>query len=82
MTKPENPPAFPGGYRKTPITEGESHRYEGMTLRDYFAGQALIGILTQKWTEESKYATLIATDAYKFADAMIAERNKNNESKN
>ena len=51
-----------------------SGRYEGMTLRDWFAGQALMGILCQHWTEESQYSVLIAKDAYKYADAMLKER--------
>lgn len=59
---------------------------EGMTLRDYFAGQALTGILsnssfeewsikyekTHKMIDEKQWAWL----AYETADAMIKERNK------
>jgi hypothetical protein len=40
----------------------------GMTLRDWFAGQAMIGMLS------SKPITFCAEDAYTFADAMLAAR--------
>ena len=44
----------------------------GMSLRDYFAGQALTGILADSgWADtEEKMAEL----SYRFADAMIAAR--------
>ena len=46
----------------------------GMTLRDWFAGQALMGfagnpIGSGKWSPEG-----IAQDAYRTANAMIVER--------
>lgn len=47
----------------------------GMSLRDYFAGQALIGLTLHRdmygWTPEG-----VATAAYNLADAMLAERDK------
>jgi hypothetical protein len=53
----------------------------GMTLRDYFAGQALAGIVTNKdnWNIGNKAATRTdeyAKVAYALADAMLAEREK------
>ena len=46
---------------------------DGMTLRDYFAGQALPAIIGRpEWPE----LILAADEAYKIADAMIAERKK------
>ena len=43
----------------------------GMTLRDWFAGQALNGRLSRLgWAEE----TLLAKWSYRQADAMIAAR--------
>jgi hypothetical protein len=45
----------------------------GMTLRDYFAAQALAGMLTRKesdgWTNRE-----VAGDCYSYADAMLAAR--------
>jgi hypothetical protein len=75
MSKPQNPPAFP-----RPIGSIQSHDYnadqEGMTLRDYFAGQALVGILANPTEGDctSEDADFIARLCGKFADAMLAER--------
>jgi len=70
--------AFPLPAVYTP--EGmNAHRQEyGMSLRDYFAGQALQGLLCMGYGKADgpdgiKYG---AETAYKFADAMIAERVK------
>ncbi len=56
----------------------------GMTLRDYFAGQAVIGAITNKAVLEElskleiknceKYGTRLAKLSYAIADAMIKER--------
>jgi len=61
-----NEPAFP------------VHNNGGMTLRDYFAGQALAGIITAEWVDDepSKWEQRISITAYAIADAMIAERAK------
>ncbi len=51
--------------------------HAGMSLRDYFAAAALMGIVSAR--EEHRFPppsrNLAAVDAYEFADAMIA-RNK------
>ena len=54
--------------------EGGTHRGTlGMTLRDYFAGQALAGLLTRShahdWTQRA-----IIDNCYSCADAMIKAR--------
>lgn len=54
-----------GNWVKDPIPEKS-----GMTLRDYFAGQAMISAC-EDWNPEE-----CAKMAYEYADAMIAERNK------
>ncbi len=55
----------------------------GMTLRDYFAGQAMTAIINDEWRkncgkEPYQYiARGISSDAYEIADAMILYRSKN-----
>jgi hypothetical protein len=44
-----------------------------MSLRDWFAGQALIGVASSR--EWERY-TDVAAHAYGLADAMLAERAK------
>lgn len=75
MSKNDGGPAFPGAK----LYDGEvDYRTAGMTLRDWFAGQALIGLAAYPGREgesngpEHKHAEV----AYKFADATIAERSK------
>lgn len=48
-------------------------RFQGMTLRDWFAGQAVIGLLSEGH-EFERYADM-AHDAYMIADAMLEHRN-------
>jgi hypothetical protein len=59
---PENPSGFGMG---------------GMTMRDYFAGQALAGEMAT-WTENhpEAQAVKVAYRCYAMADAMLAERFK------
>ena len=68
MDKPnDGGPAFP-------CTDAKGFTSEGMSLRDYFAGQALAGLLACMKTTGSKKE--FAMDAYTQADAMLAEREK------
>lgn len=71
MSKPENPFAFPMG-------NPEQGGYDGMTLRDHFAGQALVGLLSSgKWHNDGEgFEDFIAMKAGNIADAMLAERVK------
>ena len=47
----------------------------GMSLRDYFAAQALQGMISADHKSERSMSEMV-TLAYKIADAMIAEREK------
>jgi hypothetical protein len=47
----------------------------GMSLRDYFAGQALAGMLANPWYD-GHTARGVAKAAYEQADAMLAERER------
>lgn len=72
--KPENPQAFPawefesyGGGAGRHVLTG------GMTLRDYFAGQALAGVSEAISFDD---ADELAHYCYTMADAMLKERAK------
>lgn len=62
-------PAFPhpAGWRRDPEIS------DGMSLRDWFAGQALAGILG---ASPPPFCEDAAEDAYRYADAMLAERSR------
>jgi hypothetical protein len=63
MSAPGNPAAFPCSPGDVPFWN------EGMTLRDYFAGQAL----AMSMPDSPQH---LADWAYRVADAMLAERAK------
>lgn len=77
-------PAFPQG-----IDEGTSaagfpivEHKGGLTIRDYFAGQAMVGELSSQsehigeYENNKKSADLLAYRSFMFADAMIEARDK------
>lgn len=82
----DNPQAFPISYKLTPaFNKKRPEFYMGMTLRDYFANTAMLGILRDKDRVEpinlkgsldKPAAEIISEDAYFLADAMLKERNK------
>jgi len=49
---------------------------EGMTLRDYMAGQALVGIMGKTEFSGDWRHKAMADVCYVMADAMLKERNK------
>lgn len=66
MSERDGGPAFPSG-----ITKDSPY---GMSLRDWFAGQVMIGVNATEWTDEEMER--LAGDAYRLANAMLAERAK------
>ncbi len=62
-------PAFPTQYNQDGC-------HGGMTLRDWFAGQALIGLLSFSPADVTGQMAKkdAAQDAYAIADAMLAQR--------
>jgi hypothetical protein len=79
MTEKDGGQAFP-----QPVTVGPNDdmypAYPGMTLRDYFAGQALIGMGTwaplnaAEWQERETVQQVRAQWAYEQADEMLLAR--------
>ena len=61
-------PAFPAMHFD--LTDNE----HGMTLRDYFAAQALTGICANSGNTALKSAEQFAQAAYNVADAMLEAR--------
>jgi len=70
MSKNNGGPAFPGLHPSKECTYKDS----GMTLRDYFAAKAMQGLLQYAYAHADR-----ASVAYKVADAMLAEREKDND---
>ena len=69
-------PQFGGGPAFPVPNDANVNGQQGMTLRDYFAGQALAGMWTQPAAANGWSDGQIAEWAYASADAMIEERNK------
>jgi len=53
---------------------GRTYSYGGMSLRDWFAGMALVGALSNEAIEERGFSGE-AKAAYMMAEAMLKERN-------
>lgn len=75
------PPANHDAYGMGPGTIDDTGIYDtqGMTLRDWFAGQALAGILAFPGAVEgdmNKSYRSVVYSAYGYADAMLKERSK------
>lgn len=66
-------PAFSPSF---PYQGGEHGQQEGMSLRDWFAGQALQGLLAgnHELTIISNPIPRVAEEAYAYADAMLKEQ--------
>ena len=71
MSKPENP-SVSASYT---LKEGNYEPHGGLSMLDYFAGQALLGYkaggLTHSWRMD-----FLAEQCYNAAEAMLAERER------
>lgn len=72
--------AFPAEVYLTP-RDTIATKCPGMTLRDWFAGQALTGMIPIEYapngqinSQAKKHALVVASHAYNIADAMLAAR--------
>jgi len=82
--KPDGGPAFPiAAYTLDTTGHPMLMVKDGMTLRDYFAAKAMSALCQRnevvprnwgKWINEE--AEELVGDAYRLADAMLAERDK------
>lgn len=71
-----NEPAFPVYPRLEGNITKEVKGAVGMTLRDYFAAKAMVGVLSGGICQlsHSKNRILLAENSYLMADAMLKER--------
>lgn len=58
-----------------PVPSDDS-RLQGMSLRDYFAAKAMQGFASNPTFVEIIDYAYVAKHSYKWADAMLKERNK------
>ena len=91
MDKNDGGPAFPWTETRLSLRSDEQkatiEKFQGMTLRDYFAAAALQGILAGVSNDATAFIphctdgsqidrSIYARTAFGYADAMLAERNK------
>lgn len=69
-------PAFPktGNFNEDQTTTYDSEDQDGMSLRDYFAAKALVGIISHPTNQGTPAA--VADISYQIADAMLLARSK------
>jgi hypothetical protein len=82
VNKPDGGPAFPtfaepflnGPQGLNPASAWGMEGKPGMSLRDWFAGMAMMAIVQQGYGK--RHAEELSSTSYSIADAMIAERAK------
>jgi hypothetical protein len=78
MSKDTSGPAFPARvplvFNPAQGTDYPDYSESGMSLRDWYAGQALVGLVAN--TQPEIKAPLLAQQAYAIADAMLREGDK------
>jgi hypothetical protein len=79
--QPDNPPAFPLSHSHVELSGTNHECANGLSMRDWFAGQALAGVLQMVATGQHELgvtrptgAAGIAHSAYELADAMLFAR--------
>lgn len=73
-TKETGGPAFPLANSHKELNATNWEDANGMTLRDYFAAKAMLGIFASGAIYQSDSVERISKDAYELADAMIEAR--------
>jgi hypothetical protein len=71
----DNTPAFPSLHWVAPQGHSANENPQGMTLRDYFAAKAMMGLLTAEIVGEYSNEH-VANISYLIADAMMKERSE------
>jgi hypothetical protein len=83
MSSKDGGPIYPEpAYIAAPDEQGDRvvvMASDGMSLRDWFAGQAMIGLMSafgEPGLRGEGWAQRVAADSYALADALLAERSK------
>ncbi len=80
MSKNDGGPAFPRPMSDDGVPNNRGgfdySSGKGMSLRDWFAGMAMQGILNKYSLERGAGSPWIAAHSYEIAAAMLAERDK------
>ena len=82
MTIIDGGPAFPRSEGSSDARRSPKPNQADMSLRDWFAGQALVGILSaatgprEGFAQFGAMADYVAPESYKVADAMLAVQEK------
>ena len=74
MTKDNGGSAFPHQADKEFLTSGVVQYHPGMTLRDWFASQAIAGVMGYLGDSPTLHPDVVADASYCLADAMIRAR--------
>lgn len=64
-------PAFPLQFKHETVGEGF---HAGMTLRQWFAGQALAGLASQEAYGQEDFPGALVDDAFRVADEMLSRK--------
>jgi len=77
MTRDKGGPAFPTHVNPSPGRLMD--HLQGMSLEDYYAGEALMGAVAREGViSVARNAETVAGDCYAIAAAMVAAREKRN----
>lgn len=65
-----------GFFQDTAVAPGASQQFAGLTVRQWYAGQALAGLMGLQTVYDNMADRDVAKAAYRLADAMLAEGEK------
>jgi hypothetical protein len=74
MTSEQNNKAVPDGGPAFPVSTIDNHTEYGMSLRDWFAGQAMNQQFSVTHIWDEAWIELAAKKSYAMADAMLKAR--------
>ena len=77
MSRLDGGPAFPMyQWKRSGLLDSEVSMYPGMSLRDWFAGMALQGLLGNPFLTQHNPTGNFVKESYDYADALLAYRDQ------